>query len=271
MTPKQARLGVDLFTGLVIASVALALANLTWRLQGYHGVEPAAAPVAQGGGEMADIRPMIALAPFGSALSVSGEGGDTSVRLRAIFLSTPMEASVALIAGADGKVASYGVGQAVGGGVIETIQAEQIVLRLANGQRVIGFQPDGASQPASSAGAMTAPTAIRTIRRPNSGAEAVRALIPIELQGNPPPSPQSAPPASSAGPSSSGLRIGTTPPPALAAAGIRPGDVIERVNGTAVNSATSERELVASAMAAGSARVELLRGGQRISLTVPVR
>ena len=247
MTPRQARLGVDIFTGLVIASVGLALASLTWRLQGHSGIGPAAAPVASSAGEPADIRPLIALAPFGSALSVAADGSDMAIRLRAVFLASPSEASVALIAGADGKVASYGIGQAVGGGVIEAIMAEQIVLRLPSGLRAIGFDPQAGP---SQTGAPDAASAGRF-------ATAAPHLSP--------------PPAGGAAQIASGIRVGAAPPAALIAAGIRPGDVIERVNGTAVNAATSERDLIARTVAAGSARVELLRDGQRVSLTVTAR
>lgn len=278
MTPRQARLGVDVFTGTVIASVALALAGLTWRLQGEPGVGPTAAPVSPGRGLTSDIRPLLALAPFGTVVTVaSPTGGEGSVTLKGIFLARPMAASVVLLATADGKVASYGIGSAVGGGVIETIDAEQITLRTAGGVQVIGFTPISgavaASTPAAFNASTFAPPSAAPVQ-PVLGVDAVRALIPSSAQGlprsTPPPTPPPLPPVSVA-PRQSGLTIGAAPPPALAAAGIRPGDVIQRVNGRTVNSGTNERELMSSALNSGTARVELLRNGQRVLLTIPVQ
>lgn len=275
MTPARIRLGVDLFAGAVVVSVALALAALTWRIQGYPGIGPAAAPVAPGPGSDTDIRPLIALAPFGTAVASTGEGGDGSIKLRAIFMAVPAEASVVLVAGAEGKVASYGVGQALGGGVIEAIQADQIVLRVASGQRVIGFNPTvgatGAAAAGSGANPTTAAASFTAVPPPPpTGAAAIRAMIPPSVQGLPPPA-AIAPSATAGTAPASGYRVGTSPNPALLAAGLRPGDVVVKVNGAAVNAGTTDRDLMASATANGSARVELLRDGQRVSLTVPVR
>ncbi|MEO6092052.1 MAG: signaling protein [Novosphingobium sp.] len=281
MTPRQARLGVDIFTGAVIASVALALASLTWRLAGYSGVAPAVAPALIGGGQQADIRPVLALAPFGSAVSAATPGSDGAVRLRAIFLAIPVEASTVLLAGAgaDGKVTQYGLGQAVGGGVIEAIQAEQIVLRTPSGPRTIGFGPDGGTPVAPTPGSVAnvpAPSAATGVStaQPPSGIAEVRALIPAQMQGGNVPANVataiSAPPLTARVPVSSGYLVGASPGSAILAAGVRPGDVIERVNGVPVTAGTNERDLIAQATAAGSARLEILRGGRRVSLTVPV-
>ena len=79
------------------------------------------------------------------------------------------------------------------------------------------------------------------------------------------------PPQVGAGPGTTGYRVGSASAPALLAAGIRPGDVIERVNGAAVGADADPREIMARAAAAGVARVEILRNGQRVSLSVPVR
>ena len=278
MSPRQARLGVDIFTGAVVASVAFALAGLSWRLAGYHGMGPAAAPVAPGNSALADIRPVLALAPFGTAMVPAGEGGDGSIRLRAIFLAVPAEASVVLIAGADGKVASYGLGQAVAGGLIEAIQAEQIVVRTATGQRTIGFNPDSSGGANALAGGTTPPqpstAGASAPPLPPTGIDAIRALIPREALGrasSPSVAPAPPPPQPGAGPGAGGYRVGSAPAPAMLAAGLRPGDVIERVNGAAVGADADPREVMARAAASGVARVEILRNGQRVFLSVPVR
>lgn len=229
MTPRQARLGVDVFTGAIIASVAVALATLTWRLSGEPGIGPAAAPVSPGQAAASDIGPLIALAPFGTPIAATGVvANDGAIQLKGIFLASPIEASVVLLATADGQVASYTIGAPVGGGVIETIEAEQITLRTPTGVQVIGFNPQnamaaaGAPNRAADPGAVAAaaigaaaavaglnsgvapagalpqasPPTNQVSRRPVSGAEAVRALIPQSAQGRTPPS-QPAPSAGS--------------------------------------------------------------------------
>lgn len=228
MTPRQARLTVDIFTGAVIASVAFALASLTWRLSGDPGIGPATAPVAPGQTAATDIRPLIALAPFGTPVATTGVvASDGAVLLKGIFLASPIEASVVLLATADGQVASYTLGAPVGGGVIETIEAEQITLRTPTGLQVIGFNPQNATATAGgpnraadpgavAAAAIGAAAAVAGLNtgtgpvsvappasppanleraRPVSGAAAVRALIPQAAQGRTPPPPAPASPA----------------------------------------------------------------------------
>jgi general secretion pathway protein C len=288
MTPRQARLGLDVFTGVVVASVALALANVTWRLTGEPGIGPAAAPIVARRAEQVDVEPLVALAPFGTTLAVASTStSDGSVRLKAVFLARPIEASVVLLATADGQVATYGLGAAVAGGVIERIEAEQIVLRTPSGLQTIGFNPQpgpaapgapmpGAPLPAPSAPQPPAPLVQVPARpvpaAPVSGAAAVRALIPPSVQGIAAPSAAPAPnaPAPSVRSSQSGYVVGPSLPPALRGAGIQPGDVIQRVNGTAVAAAVNERDLMARAMAGGTARVELVRNGRALSITIPV-
>ncbi|MGB3794916.1 MAG: type II secretion system protein N [Alteraurantiacibacter sp.] len=209
MTPRQARLGADIFTGLVIASVGLALATLTWRLQGYTGAGPVAAPVAPGGGQALDVGPVLALAPFGTASAVSSDSSVGSLELRAIFAAIPTTASVALIAGSDGIVTSYGIGESVGGGVIEQILPEQVVLRTATGLQTIsiGNEDDGragqgistrpgvpvpgvpATASPSQLPAPPAPAAPPATSAPASGVDAIRSLIPRSARGGTTASP----------------------------------------------------------------------------------
>jgi general secretion pathway protein C len=184
MIPKQARLGVDIFTALVIASVGLALASLTWRLQGYAGDEPVSSPVAPGGSRGGDVATVLALAPFGlvSGLPVEVAGG--ALTLRAIFAASIPADSVALIAGPDGQVVAFGIGEATPGGVVEGIEPERVMLRTGTGIRILSFNPDttasGALSPPGSAGVIAVPTQVPAAVP--VGVEAIRALIPKSAQ-----------------------------------------------------------------------------------------
>jgi general secretion pathway protein C len=66
LTPRQARTALDVLTGLVVISIAFALAGLTWRLAGHAGTGAITVPSGRSGPAVApDIAPAIALAPFG--------------------------------------------------------------------------------------------------------------------------------------------------------------------------------------------------------------
>src|SRR3569833_801405 len=116
MTPRQARIGVDLFTAAVVASVGVALAGLTWRLLGDAGSRYGATPVAAQPARPVDLGPIIAAAPFGTGGAVSGAPvTDRSLVLRGIVLATPRSASTALIQFGDSPPTAFAIGQAAGG------------------------------------------------------------------------------------------------------------------------------------------------------------
>lgn len=197
MTPKQARLGVDIFTAVVIASVGLTLANLTWRLQGYAGNEPVASPVAPGGSRGSDVASVLALAPFGLVSGLPVEVADGALTLRAIFAASIPADSVALIAGPDGQVIAFGIGESTPGGVIEGIEPERVMLRTGTGIRILSFNPDttisGVSAPSGVAVPTQVPPAVPV------GVDAIRALIPksalpVPEVTAPPRPPETVPP-----------------------------------------------------------------------------
>ena len=133
MTPRQASRAADIFTGLVVASVAVALAGLTWRLV---GARPADAPPPAAGqpaapAPAADISPALALSPFGRPDASSAQPTSLALALRGVVLAYPRSASSALIAPAGGQPISYAVGQVVpGGATIEEIAFDRVLLRV---------------------------------------------------------------------------------------------------------------------------------------------
>jgi general secretion pathway protein C len=68
-----------------------------------------------------------------------------------------------------------------------------------------------------------------------------------------------------------GYVVGADSSPQLLRAGLRPGDVIRSVNGQALGDPDADRDLFASAAASGRLRVEVVRDGRTLSLTVPLR
>ena|GEM_PF-274545 len=308
MTLGRLQFSLDLFTGLVIASIAVALAFLTWRIGGFDDgrTEVAIANAPGGGAAAVDVTPILLLSPFGSAISAApaaaGAGSSLGLSLRGIILAVPRNASAALIAASDGAVVAYGVGQTVSGGaVVEAIEMDHVVLRVGAGTEVLAFPDPSAPAGAAPGTTPVAPPAVPVVPPSASGAPA----IPPSISGVPPPVVPATPPGATPGaapapgttgaildelrrqgrpgsqtmldglgmtPSEGGYRVGSAPSPQALAAGLQPGDLIERVDGTAVaGNPASDRQALERAVTTGRAQVEVIRGGRRLTLTLPLR
>ena len=251
MNERQFRVGLDLFTGLVMASVGVALAGLTWHLAGYSAIPPVAVAVAGPAGNRIDIAGLLALAPFGNAEAASDAASDGSLHLKGIMLAVPASQSAALIAGADGKVASYGIGAQLGGGVVEAIEADQVIVRTSRGLQTIGFGHHPAGPPA----------VVNGLAGKGAGFVPVGAAAPPSAGGAVTPPVQ-------------GLRIESSAPPALLAAGLQPGDIVVNINGAPVTAGMSTdavaHDLAGAALHGGSAQVTVLRNGNPVSLRLAI-
>lgn len=274
MTPRQAARAADLFTGLVIASVAIALAGLTWRLVGARpaDVPPPAAGQPAAPAPAADISAALALAPFGRPDASSAAPTSLALALRGVILADPPSASSALIAPTGGQPVSYAVGQAVpGGATIEQIAFDRVLLRV-NGRLERLDLPR-----ISAAGAPAAPAVVAAAAPP---ATAVPATGPSDGSGSQPmqaiagPAPASGPLSLldklGAAPVGGSYRIGAQPSAEARQAGLLPGDVIERINGLPATAVASDRQLIAQMMA-GPAQIDVLRGGKRVSFSFALR
>ncbi len=283
-------------TGLiVVVSLAFALAGLTWRLVGWDDGRDSV-PVAEtlpslgvSGGPDPDVARIVGLAPFGGGAGGSGLPASTlGLVLKGILLAYPAEASSALIASADGAAVAYGVGASVAGNaVIESIEIDRVILRVGDRRELLGFpEPVAGATPAptTTAGAGITITTPGQPAAPAQSPEAAAALAsssPIATaaaaaQATRPAQAQQAVPTPSTASlgveaTSSGYRIGPNPSPELTRFGLRPGDVIETLNGQAVGSVASDRQLFERAVQSGGARVEVVRDGRRLTLTFPLR
>lgn len=298
MTPERGgELAVRAAGVIVVTTVALALAGLTWRLVGWDDgrtsvfVAEALPPLGAGAGADPDIARIVGLAPFGGGGDGSGLPASTlGLVLKGILLAYPAEVSSVLIATGEGPAMSYGIGGApAANAVIETIEVDRVILRVGDRRETLGF-------PEPVAGAVPAPTTIAapgtgiTITTPGQAsaptqspqaAAALASSSPIATAAaaaaaasRPAPAAPVAPPsASSLGVSESagGYRIGPNPAPELSRFGLRPGDVIETLNGQAVGDLADDRQLFERAVESGGARVEIVRDGRRVTLTIPLR
>jgi type II secretory pathway component PulC len=71
-------------------------------------------------------------------------------------------------------------------------------------------------------------------------------------------------------PSGTGLAV-NNPNAAMRMAGLQPGDQIVAINGAPAIELTRNPGLLQPIIAAGSARVDVVRAGQRMTLSVPIR
>jgi general secretion pathway protein C len=253
MTPRQARIGVDLFTFVVVASVGVALAGLTWRLLGDPGARFGASPVAARAVVPVDISPLIALAPFGAAPAANTptQATDQPLTLRGILLAQPRSASSALIAFGDTAPVAFYIGQTVGSSTIDAIELDHVVL-LSGGARTILAFPNAKSG--------TAPAPAPVVSQPAPAAPPLAPpAAPADLLG-------------SLGASISGAGLAVSnPSAAMRMAGLMPGDQIVAINGAPANEVARNPALLQPIIAAGSARIDVVRAGQRMTLSVPVR
>ncbi|MCP3728801.1 PDZ domain-containing protein [Sphingomonas sp. MG17] len=253
LSPRQSRTALDIATAAVVISVAVALAGLTWRIAGHAGtgavtVPSGARPVAQ----VADITPALAFAPFGKgAATDASQATALPLRLKGVFAASPASLSVAYIEVGSEPSKPFRIGEAPGGGVIEGILRDRVLLRVNGRIEFLAF-PDPTLTAEQQAAALT--------KAPPSAP-----LQPGSPPAPPPPAATSAF-ASLAPAPGGGLQVGANAPP-----GLRPGDVITSINGTPVTSQASAATALAAAQASGSAQVQITRDGKPVTLTVPTR
>jgi general secretion pathway protein C len=141
VTPRQVRIGVDIFAALVVASVGVALAGLSWRLLGDPGSRLSASLMAARPARPVDIAPLIALAPFGTT-AVSGaaaQTGNLPLTLRGIIFARPTTASSALISVGDATPVVVRIGQSVGSSNVGSIEIDHVVLVSGGAQTILAF------------------------------------------------------------------------------------------------------------------------------------
>lgn len=264
LTPRQARTALDIFTGLVVLSVAVALAGLTWRLAGHAGTGAITVPSGRSGPAVApDIAPAIALAPFGKvAAADASQATSLPLELKGVIAASPASLSTAFISVSGAAATPFHVGEAVSGATIQSILRDRVILTAGGRSEYLAF-PDPTLSPEQRQAAQN-----QTAQTPQPGS-------PVTGSGAGAPPPPAIPPsASTAGllqrfdatPVNGGFRIGDNGPPGMVA-----GDVIQSVNGTSLSDPAAANAAFASAQANGNAQIQILRDGKRLTLTVPLR
>lgn len=250
LSPRQARTTLDLVTGAVVVSVAIALAGLTWRIAGHAStgavtVPSGARPVAV----TADITPALAFAPFGKgAATDASQPTALPLKLKGVFAASPAALSVAYIEVGGEAAKPFRIGEAPGGGTIEGILRDRVILRVAGRIEYLAF-PDPAltTEQQQAAAAPPAPAApVQSTAAPASAAAAALSAMTPAPGG--------------------GMQVGANAPP-----GLQSGDVITSIGGTPLTSPASAASAFAAAQSRGSVQVQITRDGKPVTLTIPTR
>jgi general secretion pathway protein C len=258
LTPYRMKIALDVLTGLVIISVAVALAHLTWRMAGHADVGAITVPATRSAAAVPDVGPALALAPFGRA-GLDGEGASPTtlqLALKGIVFARPETLSVAYIQVGTEVAKPFHVGEVVSGASISAIQVNRVL--LSNGGRIefLAF-PDPFATPGTAPGGTIAPAPVPG-GNPIGNAPAPGAVSQ--------PSAEAVLQRFDAQPADGGYRIGANAPP-----GLRPGDVLQNLNGTPLTSPDAARAAITGAQASGTAQVQILRDGKPVTVTVPIR
>lgn len=199
-----------------------------------------------------------------------------SLVLVGVFAADETQASAALIAQPNRKAKRYRIGDRLPGrATLEAVYRDRVVIRRGGVRELIRFpEPKERFAVASQSGDRAAAVGTSAATAPFEGSSAAAPA--------PPRAPR--PPMPEGDPASILYDAGLTPVkpgaakgyalgelaanPVLRQAGLRPGDRILSVNGRAVGNVELDQAEFASVVAAGTARIEVQRGGRRWFVTV---
>lgn len=255
LSPRQARTVLDIATAAVVVSVAIALAGLTWRIAGHASTGAVTVPSgARPAAQPADVTAALAFAPFGKgAASEASQATALPLKLRGVFAASPAELSVAYIEVSGDPAKPFRVGEAAGGGTIEGILRDRVLLRVDGRVEYLAFpdptltaeqQAAAASKPAPQQTVAAAPTPPSSPNTVALSSALVSGLTPVP----------------------GGVQVGAGAPP-----GLQQGDVVTSVNGRAINTQAQAANAFAAAQSLGSVQIQITRDGKPVTLTVPTR
>lgn len=256
---------------LLLAFMALVLADLFWLVAGQSRAplpplpasaqRQAATTVAADSGRLAQLALFgrQTAAPADSALSSNAPPTSQPLELRGVFLSGEAKRSSAIIAEQGRPDAQlYRVDDALpGGGRLQSVLADKVLLRRADGRTEALLFPKPASLLNAPPGAPAAGSPQQML---NQYAEAFRSR----------PNDFLADMGLMAGPDGYRVPEGGGIHPNLARSGLQPGDRITRINGQVVGDPNRDRQLLDQIQSAPAIQVEVHRGAQTLTITMPL-
>ncbi len=274
---------------LVAVTAGAALAPITWHSLGAStsGQAPMRHENRQTGSQARDrpdVSAITAMAPFGlyippdAALPETARETELGLVLRGVLVAAHQRDSSAFIARGN-EVKAYGIGdEVVRGAILSAVYRDHIQLQVGGVTETLSF-PDTAVQARNRAGvdsirARLSPSA-RAAAAPaaSGGSEAAPSAEEVieDYRQRIARNPRTVLDGLGLEPTGEGYRIGENAPAVVRRAGLRPGDVVVRVNGEVVGDVEADRRLYDRVAASGQARIEIMRDGRTISLSFPLQ
>ncbi len=293
MTAARVWLLVGLAILMLLASVVWASLQLVWHMGGHTNVLPQeiGTPVASDAPAVpTDIEAITALAPFGQPVSdapqaPTGDRSTLNITLRGVLVDPDPTRSRAFVQ-AGGSVDVYRVGETIQSAELVEVGTDTITLQSGDDLVIVGFE--GIENGTGTADQIADADADTTN---DPFARLAASIVPgqgsIDLRDGPPPettddyinlwrdrigrNPQAAMDTVGVELVENGYRIKPDPNIGVTLAGLRPGDVITSLNGQSIGDLDKDRQLYDDVAAAGIARLEVVREGQSLLLTFPLR
>lgn len=293
MTLGRMWMVVALFGVAVLVSLALSGLELARHSAGHTRIQPLAMPaplISEAGKLPRNLSSITELELFGQAikkdLPTDTDAPRTSLNLtlHGVLIGSEAKRSRALIRSA-GAIGVYQLGDKIGAAELMTVGPNAITVLLDDEQFVIGF--DGAQDDFE----RSLSTPEKVTQNEDPFARMAAAIVPgqgsIDLRDPPPPqttddyialwrdritrNPQAAMDRVGVELVENGYRVKENPNIGVTLAGLRPNDVITKLNGQSVGDTEQDRILYDDVAAAGIARIEVIRDGQTMMLTFPLR
>ena len=279
----------------LLGSLLWASAQIAWHVAGHTTVLPVDITVPAANEVPAtptNVGAIAALAPFGSPVSARVQDGQgttparLNIALRGVLLDSDPARSRAFLH-VDGDIGVYRLGDDVQSAELVRIETETIALKSGADIVVVGF--DGVETGPASSTEQIAEAATDSANDPFArlSAALVAGQGSVDLRDAPPPettddyinlwrdrisrNPQVAMKAVGVELVENGYRIKADPNIGVTLAGLRAGDVIAGLNGRSIGDLDRDRKLYDEVAAAGIARLEVIRDGQSLLLTFPLR
>lgn len=279
----------------LIVSLAFAMVKLGWKLVGHTTIQQldvtAVSPTRNVTEPHRDITAIVALAPFGQAITApfQPKSQPTSIplnfKLRGVLVDPDPEKSRAFLL-MNGRTSTFVIGDNIQSGALVAITADTITLNIDGRLQTVGFNGllDGQVPFEVLEDVAVVETPIDPFAR--LAASIVSGNGSIDLRDPPPPettqeyirfwrtriiqNPRAVMETVGVELAEGGYKIKDNPNIGVTLAGLRPGDLITRLNGQSVGDIDHDRRLYDDVAAAGVARLEVLRNGKAMLLSFPL-
>lgn len=232
--------------------------------------------VAVAGGMRVDLTPVLAFAPFGLAEAAEPqavrEGAVAELRLLGITVAVPQSGSRAMIAGGDVPVASYGIGAEISSGIeLRAVFQDHALLVIAGREVELAFAKPGQTLAAASSDGvdllnLTAGN-VPAAGRQDLAADTWLGRYRAEIDADAPGLLRRLGLELAEG----GYLVTEAAPAEVAQAGFRPGDLLRAVNGAVLGDPVADAALFDAVASAGRASFSVLRAGETITMTFPLK